>query len=117
MNDDIKTAATAIKNGSMRRNAARKAYRAKIESLLDESGYEPLAEVWQRVCPFAIDPAYDLPNRRGIIKDLADFAEVLQPSLNSMEARQLCGLIEKYAAYVPVPSLPSPSEVSALLIV
>jgi hypothetical protein len=73
-------------------------YRAKIESLLDESRDERLADVWQRLYPFPIDPAYELPDRRGIIEDLADFAEALQPSLNGMKADRLCRLIEKYAA-------------------
>jgi hypothetical protein len=91
--------ATAIKNDTARRTAARKAYRASIESLPDESSDERLAEVWQRVCPFPIDPAYELPDRRGIIEDLADFAGVLQPSLNGVSAHRLCRLVEKYAAY------------------
>jgi hypothetical protein len=81
-----------------RRIAARKAYRAKIESLLDESRDEQLANVWQRVYPIPIDPAGELPDRRGIVADLADFAEVLQPSLDGVEIDQLCRLIEKYAA-------------------
>ena len=76
----------AIKDDTTRRTAARKAYRAKIESLLDESRDERLADVWQRVYPFPIDPASELPDRRGIIEDLADFAEVLQPSLDGMKA-------------------------------
>jgi hypothetical protein len=80
------------------RTAARTAYRARIESLLDESGDEPLADVWQRVCPFPVDAACELPDRRGIIEDLADFAEVLRPSLDGMQAHRLCRLIEKYAA-------------------
>ena len=99
-----------------RRTAARKAYRAKIESLLDESRDERLAEVWQRVCPFPIDPACELPDRRGIIEDLADFAVVLQPSLDGMKADRLCRLIEKYAACesrqfdLPVVHTTSPDE-------
>jgi hypothetical protein len=93
------TNARAVKVDTTRRNAARKAYRAKIESLLNESKYERLADVWQRVCPFSFDPASGLPDRRGIIKDLADFAEVLQPSVDGMKAHRLCGLVEKYAAY------------------
>ncbi len=90
--------ATAIKADTARRTAARKAYRAKIESVLARSEDEPLADVWQRVCPFPIDPAGEVPNRRGIIRDLADFAEVLRPSLDGMQAPRLCRLIEKYAA-------------------
>ena len=80
-----------------RRVAARKAYRAKIESLLDESRDERLADMWQQVCPFPIDQAYAFPDRQGIIVDLADFAEALQPSQDCMKADQLCRLIEKYA--------------------
>ena len=93
--------ARAIKDDTTRRTAARKAYRAKIESLLDESRDERLADVWQRVYPFPIDPAYELPDRRGIIEDLADFAEVLQPRLDDIKAGRLCRLIEKYAACEP----------------
>jgi hypothetical protein len=74
------------------------AYRAKIESLLDESRDERLADVWQRVCPFPLDLAYELPDRRGIIEDLADFAQALQPSLDRMKADQFCRMIEKHAA-------------------
>ena len=77
---------------------ARQAYRAKIESLLDKSRAERLARVWQRVCPFPVDLESDLPDRRGIIKDLADFAEVLRPNLEGMKAHCLCRLIENYAA-------------------
>ncbi len=80
------------------RTAARKVYRAKIKSLLGESKDKQLADVWQRVCPLRIDPARELPDRRGIIEDLADFAEVLQPSLSGMKAQRLCLLVEKYAA-------------------
>ena len=114
MNNDNKTAvrpkpkkmsrasnARASKNGTTRRTAARKAYRAKIESLLDKSRDVQLADVWQRVYPSPIDPASELPDHRGIIEDLADFSEVLQPSLDGMEADRLCRLIElieKYAA-------------------
>ena len=93
--------AMVIKDDTARRTAARKAYRAKIESLLDESSDEQLADVWQRVCPFPIDPAYDLPDRREIVLDLADLAVVLRPSLDGMQANQLCRLIEKHAAYEP----------------
>jgi hypothetical protein len=79
--------------------SARKAHRAKIESLLDRSTDARLAEAWQRVYPFPIDPAYELPGRRGIIEDLADFAEVLHLSLHGMKAERLCRLVENYAAY------------------
>jgi hypothetical protein len=89
--------AMAIKDDSARRMAARKAYRAKIESLLNESNDELLAGVWQRVCPMHIGAAYELPDRRGIIKDLVDLAEVLKPSLTDMKANRLCRLIETYA--------------------
>ena len=90
--------AGAIKDNTARKTAARKAYRARIESLLDESSDERLADVWQRVYPLPIDPACELPDRRGIIEDLADFAVVLRPSLDGMQANRLCRLVEKYAA-------------------
>ncbi len=77
---------------------SRKAYRARIESLLGKSKDERLADVWRRACPFPIDSEYELPDRRGIIEDLADFAEALQPNLDAMQANRLCRLIEKYAA-------------------
>lgn len=106
MNNQIKTAVTLDPRGRVkarnarpsdpetaRRAAARKTYRAKIESLLAEFGDEPLAGMWQRVCPF--DLACELPDRRGIIEDLADFAEVLRPSLYDIKANRLCRLIEK----------------------
>jgi hypothetical protein len=91
--------ARAIKNDATRSTVARNAYRDQTVSLLDELSDERLADVWEWVCPFPIDLAYDLPDRRGLIEDLADFAEALQPSLDGMEADQLCRLIEKYAAY------------------
>lgn len=90
--------AKANNGGTVRRAAARKAYRAKIESLLDKSRDEQLADVWRRVYPLPIDAAYNLPDRQGIIEDLADFAAVLQPNLDRMKADRLCQLIEKYAA-------------------
>ena len=90
--------ARAIKDDTNRRTATRKAYRAKIKSLLDESRDERLADVWQRVYPFPIDPAYELPDRQGIIEDLADFAVALHPTLDGMRADRLCRLIAKYAA-------------------
>ena len=88
----------AIEDDITRRTVARNAYRAKIESLLDESSDERLADVWQRVCPFPLDLAYELPDRRGIIGDLTDLAVVLQPGLDGMKADGLCRLIEKCAA-------------------
>jgi hypothetical protein len=93
--------ASTIKVVTARTTAARKTYRAKIESLLEKAKDEPLTDVWQRVCPFLIDPTSELPDRRGIIRDLADFAEVLQPSLDGMKTRRLCRLIKNYAAYEP----------------
>lgn len=78
-----------------------KAYRARIESLLNESSDERLAGVWRRVYPLPVDLDGKLPDRRGIIVDLADFAEVLQPNLDGMPAHRLCGLVEKYASCGP----------------
>jgi hypothetical protein len=91
-----------IKVDAVRTTAAGKIYRAKIESLLEKAEDEPLTDVWQRVSPFPITTATK-PNRRGIIRDLVDFAVVLQPRLDGMKAHRLCRLIEKYAAYVPRP--------------
>ena len=51
--------ARTVKDDTTRRTTARKAYRAKIESLLDESRDERLADVWQRLYPLPIDPADD----------------------------------------------------------
>lgn len=89
--------AGANTNDAARRTAAAKAYRGKIESLLAKSGNERLADVWQRVCPFPVDLACEVPDCRGIIEDLADSAEVLRPNLNGMKPRRLCWLIEEYA--------------------
>ena len=75
----------------------RNAFRAKIEALLAELACEQLLRVWQQVCPFAIVSEFGLPDRRGIIQDLADFAEVLQPSLEDMTANQLSRRVERYA--------------------
>ena len=69
-------------------------YRAQIESLLGRSSDKRLADIWRQVYPIRLDP---LPDRRGIIADLADFAVVLQPSLAGMRAPRLCWLIERYA--------------------
>jgi hypothetical protein len=63
--------------------------------------------MWQQVCPFAIDQAYELSDRQGIIADLTDFAEAIQPSLDGMKADQLCRLIEKYAAYATATAISS----------
>jgi len=93
--------ARGVHDDSARRAAARKAYRAKIESLLGESADSRLADMWQRVCPFRIERAHDLPDRRAMIVDLADFAEVLQPNLEGMKPHRLCSLVERYASYRP----------------
>ena len=103
--ESVRAGTAGIINGdATARISAREAYRARIESLLDESEDEQLAAVWQRVCPFPVDPAYELPDRQGIIEDLADIAEVLRPSLRDMKAIRLCRLIEKYAACEPRPA-------------
>ena len=93
--------ARAIRTDRARRTAARRAYRAEIESLLEKSADRPLAAAWRRVCPVSLDRPCELPNRRGMIRDLVDFAVVLQPSLEGMQAERLCWLIGKYAAYKP----------------
>ena len=78
-----------VKDDTTRRTAARKAYRAKIESLLDESRDERLADVWQRLYPLPIDPASELPECRGIIEDLADFAEALDDASRGIGKTEL----------------------------
>jgi hypothetical protein len=72
-----------------------KAYRAKIETLLAELAYERLVAIWQQVCPLPTAFELGLPDRLGIIQDLADFAAVLQPNLKDMTADQLCRQVEK----------------------
>lgn len=94
----------AVKSEVLMKIAARKAYRAKIASLLNKSRDERLADVWRRVYPFPIESPHELPDRRGIIEDLADFAVALRPSLSGMPAHRLCQLVEKYAAYESRPS-------------
>ena len=74
--------------------ATRTASITRIETLLDKVDDPVLADLWRQICPLHVD---QLPDRQGIIADLADFAEVLQPRLNGMQAPQLCRLIEAYA--------------------
>ena len=68
---------------------------ARIEALLEQVDDPVLADLWRQICPLRVD---QLPDRQGMIVDLADFAEVLEPRLNGMKAWQLCKLIEAYAA-------------------
>jgi hypothetical protein len=108
----------AVRADAMRRTLARNVYRAKIESLLDKSSDERLGYVWQRVCPLPVDSVHELPDRRGVIKDLADFAEVLRPNLDGMKPQRLCRLIENYAACEvrrSDPSLPLAGQWTSLL--
>ena len=65
--------------------------------MLEKAQDAQLADVWQRVCPFPIDLAPQLPDRQGAIEDLADFAEVLQPGLDGLNADGLCRLIARSA--------------------
>lgn len=89
--------ASNVKPVKTRKRTGRgRAYRAKIEAMLAELASEQLVDVWQRVYPFAIASEFDLPNRQGIIQDLADFAVVLQPDLEGITADQLCRRVEKY---------------------
>ena len=77
------------------RAATRVASIARIEALLEQVDDPVLADLWRQICPLHVD---QLPDRQGMIVDLADFAEVLEPRLNGMKAWQLCKLIEAYAA-------------------
>ena len=88
--------ARAIKTG--KRTGPGNTYRAQIEALLGEADGERVAEAWQRVCPFAIASECELPDRQGIIQDLADFAEVLRPNLEDMTANWLCRRVETYGS-------------------
>ena len=72
------------------RTAIRAAPMTWIETLLDKVDDSVLASLWRQVCPPHVDR---LPDRRGIIADLADFAEVLQPRSSGIRASQLCRLI------------------------
>ncbi len=85
---------TRLNTGSARSEAGRE-YRARIEALLDKANSEVLADLWQEICPFLVDT---LPERRAIIRDLGEFAAILQPRLADMQVDELCRLIEKYAA-------------------
>ena len=84
-----------IEAGIRTRTATRTASITRIETLLDKVDDPVLADLWRQICPLDVE---QLPDRQGIIADLADFAEVLQPRLNGMQAPQLCRLIEAYAA-------------------
>jgi hypothetical protein len=77
------------------RTATWRASIARIETLLDKVADPVLADLWLRICPLQVE---QLPNRRGIIADLADYAEVLHPHLSGMRPPQLRRLIESYAA-------------------
>jgi len=74
------------------RTAARR--RTKIEALFNKMPTERLAELWQRLCPFPLDPDCELADRRGMIKDLADFGLVLQPNLEGLDTEQLWWLVD-----------------------
>ena len=65
-----------------------------IEALLAKVDDLVLTHLWRQICPLHVE---QLPDRQGIIADLADFAEVLEPRLNGMQPSQLCSLIEAYA--------------------
>jgi len=85
---------TPIRTG--KRTGPGKAHSVQIEAMLAELTRERLVDVWQQVCPFAIASEYGLPDCRGIIRDLADFARVLQPNLEDLTADQLCRRVERY---------------------
>jgi hypothetical protein len=77
------------------RTPAEEAYRVKIEALLAKADDAVLADLWRQVFPYPVDQS---PDRLGVIQDLADFAEVLQPRMDGLQANKLCWLIEAYAA-------------------
>jgi hypothetical protein len=69
--------------------------RARIEALFDELTTDRLAGLWQRLYALPVKPDCELPNRRGMIGDLADFGQVLQPNADGLTADQLCRLVDK----------------------
>ena len=83
-----------VNAGQRTRTAIWTASITRIEALLDKVDDPVLANLWRQICPLDVE---QLPDRQGLIADLADFAEVLQPRLNGMQAPQLCRLIEAYA--------------------
>lgn len=86
---------TAIKAATGRRTVA--SHRAKIEALFEKLATEQLADLWQRLYPLPIEPDCELPDRQGMVEDLADFGQVLQPNSDGLNADQLCWLIDKCA--------------------
>jgi hypothetical protein len=78
------------------RSGSAKVYRAQLEAKLAELADRQLVEAWLLVCPFAVPRACDMPDRLGMIQDLADIAEALQPSLQEATADQLCWLVKQY---------------------
>jgi hypothetical protein len=83
----------ASKAKTGRRAAA--GYRAKVKALFDELAPDRLGDLWRRLYPLPVEPGCELPDRQGIIEDLADFAQVLQPNLEGMDTDQLCWLVDK----------------------
>jgi hypothetical protein len=74
----------------------RTASHAKIKALLDEADGRRLAKAWQWVYPRPIGSEAELPDRPGMVEDLADFAEVvLQGSLDGLTVDRLCKLTEE----------------------
>ena len=69
-----------IETGIRTRTEIRTTPITRIETLLDKVDDAVLAKLWRQICPLHVD---QLPDRQGIIADLADFAEVLSlgPSL------------------------------------
>jgi hypothetical protein len=62
--------------------------------LLAKADGPVLADLWREVFPYPVDQS---PDRQGAVQDLADFAEVLRPRLDGLQANELCGLIRAYA--------------------
>src|ERR1700690_3859787 len=94
--DEAARAGSAKPIRTSKKTGRAKAYRAKIDALLAELTCEQLLLAWKLVCPAPIAVAFGLPDRPGIIQDLADFAEVLRPDLRGMTADELCRHVEKY---------------------
>jgi hypothetical protein len=69
--------------------------RSKIEVLLGGVTTPQLADLWRQLYPLPVESDRELPDRRALIDDLADFGQTLQPNTDGLTADQLCRLVGK----------------------